>query len=340
VTADQPVARADQPGDVFPINVANALSVSAGDAAAAMLKQAGEKVSTGDVLAESNGLFGFFRQTCHSPQTGTIESISSVTGQVILRGTPRPVEVNAFVAGEVVDVLPGEGVTIETEAAFIQGIFGIGGECNGPLQVLVSSPDEDLVPELFRPEHAGCVIVGGRRIHGDAVARARELGVKGIIAGGIDDQDLMEILGYDLGVAITGSEKIGITVIITEGFGEIAMSQRTFSLLKSFHGELTSINGATQIRAGVLRPEIVIPLMGAVENSSSVAERAVAGELEIGADVRLIRDPYFGELGTVSELPVDPQRLASGSKARVLKVRCQSGEEVIVPRANVEIVVE
>ena len=32
------------------------------------------------------------------------------------------------------------------------------------------------------------------------------------------------MLGYDLGVAITGSERIGLTVVITEGFGEIAMS--------------------------------------------------------------------------------------------------------------------
>ena len=31
------------------------------------------------------------------------------------------------------------------------------------------------------------------------------------------------MLGYDLGVAVTGSEKLGLTLIITEGFGEIAM---------------------------------------------------------------------------------------------------------------------
>ncbi len=340
VTADQVVARTDQPGDIIPVNVANVLSVGSADAAAAMLKKIGEQVEAGELLAQSNGLFGYFRQRCDAPHAGTIESISSVTGQVILRGEPRPVEINAFVAGHVIEVLPQEGVVIETNAAFIQGIFGVGGERTGPLRVLVASPDEDLHPSLFQPEHAGCIVVGGRRILGAAVARARELGVRGIIAGGIDDQDLKEILGYDLGVAITGSEPIGITIIITEGFGEIAMSQHTFALLNSLNGKLASINGATQIRAGVLRPEIVVPLDNVTDNSSAVAERVSAGELEIGANVRLTRDPYFGELGVVTELPVETQVLASGSKARVLKVRRQSGSVVVVPRANVEIVIE
>jgi hypothetical protein len=43
-------------------------------------------------------------------------------------------------------------------------------------------------------------------------------------------------------------------------------------------------------------------------------------------------------LGTVSALPVDPQVLGSGSRARVLEVVCGNGKRVIVPRANVEII--
>ena len=81
-----------------------------------------------------------------------------------------------------------------------------------------------------------------------------------IISGGMDDEDLKEILGYDLGVAVTGSEHIGTTLIITEGFGDIAMAERTFNLLKEREGSEAAVNGTTQIRAGVMRPEIVIPL--------------------------------------------------------------------------------
>ena len=106
----------------------------------------------------------------------------------------------------------------------------------------------------------GCVVVGGARMTLEAIERARSVGAAAIVSGGIDDADLETFLGYNLGVAITGSEKIGLTVIITEGFGEIAMAERTFALLAKHQGADVAVNGATQIRAGVMRPEMVIPL--------------------------------------------------------------------------------
>ena len=42
--------------------------------------------------------------------TGTVESISAITGQVILREPPLPVQVRAYVDGTVVQVNEGEGV--------------------------------------------------------------------------------------------------------------------------------------------------------------------------------------------------------------------------------------
>ena len=37
------------------------------------------------------------------------------------------------------------------------------------------------------------------------------------------------------------------------------MAQKTFDMLKHRAGSIASINGATQIRAGVVRPEIIVP---------------------------------------------------------------------------------
>ena len=60
--------------------------------------------------------------------------------------------------------------------------------------------------------------------------------------------------------------------------------------------------------------------------------------LAIGTPIRVIRDPYFGAIGTVAALPEAPQVLGSGSKSRVLDVSLESGEVVTVPRANVELI--
>ena len=339
VTSQQVVARTYLPGDILPINLANVIGVSASDVPACMLKKVGDEVDTDELLAKSPGIFGLFQKEFHSPSYGKIETISNVTGQILLRGEEIPVEVKAFLGGEVVEVIPEQGVEIEADVAMVQGIFGIGGEAYGTITLACDAPTDELRPDLITPDMQGKIVIGGARMTGDAIQRAIEVGAAAVISGGLDDQDLREILGYDLGVAITGSEKIGTTLVITEGFGEIAMAQRTFDLFRHFAGREASVNGATQIRAGVMRPEILIPLV-AEEISEHEDFSTHHGTLEPGASIRIIRDPYFGVLGEVAELPHELQLLESGSKARVLTVTADDGATLTVPRANVELIEE
>ncbi len=333
----QVVAETFMPGEVTPLNMANLLSLPPADVPECMLKKEGDRISVGDALARTKGIFGRFRSEYLSKVEGTIESISSVTGQVIVRGEPMPLQVHAYLAGSVVEVLPGEGCVIEASASFIQGIFGIGGETFGPIRLAVASHDQALTDDLIGPDMKDAVVVGGARLTEQALEKARTVGVSAVVSGGIDDQDLKKFLGYDLGVAITGSEDVGLTLIVTEGFGDIAMAERTFNLLASRQGADAAVNGTTQIRAGVLRPEIVIPWTDGEKADETVSTES-AGYLEIGVQVRVIRDPYFGKIGSVSALPPEPQVLESGSKARVLEVQFDSGEDVIIPRANVELI--
>lgn len=336
VDARQVVAETFMPGDIAPLNLAKLLSMPPSDVPDCILKKEGDRVEAGEVLARTKGIFGKFRTEYKSESAGTIESISAVTGQVILRGAPQPVQVKAYLTGRVVQVIPGEGCTIEADVSFVQGIFGIGGETFGPLRMACKRHDQELAEDLITADLKGCVAVGGARVTAQAIERARKCGVSAVIAGGIDDADLEAVLGYNLGVAITGSERIGLTVVITEGFGEIAMARRTFELLASHDGDEAAVNGTTQIRAGVMRPEIVIPLKA--DRRVEIASAAAEGRLAIGAPVRVIRDPYFGLIGKVTALPPEPQTLQSGSKARVLEVTFESGEGVIIPRANVELI--
>lgn len=337
VKAEDVVAQADLPGNVQLVNIANLLSVPPEEIAEYMLKPVGETVSKDEVIATTKGIFGLFKSQALSPIDGTIESVSDVTGQVILREPPVPVEVKAYTDGTVTETVPNEGVTVETYGSYIQGIFGVGGETVGSLTIVAESPSDELTADQILPEHRDNILVGGSLVATEAIQKAIEQGVKGIIAGGIDDADLRELLGYELGVAITGSEALGITLVITEGFGSIAMAEQTFSLLKARESRQTSINGATQIRAGVVRPEIVIPLLSETTGSTSDAEDGASeGVLEVGSSVRIIREPYFGKLGRVTELPVELHNLETEAQVRVLCVELENGEQTTLPRANVE----
>ena len=337
VSARDTVARTFIDGYIVPLPLAALLSVPAADVAELLLVKLGDAITVGQVIARSKGIFGFGKKEVASSAAGTVESVSTSTGQLIVRGAPIAVETKAYVAGRVIEIMEHEGAVIEVDAALIQGIFGVGGETMGTICVAVDAATVVLDAAHIKPTMKGAVVIGGARVTAAAVKAAQTAGVAALIAGGIDDSDLHAILGYDLGVAITGTEKIGITIVITEGFGDIAMAARTFALLQSFAGREASVNGATQIRAGVMRPEIVIARI-ASDAVPPQGARPEEGALEIGTQVRLIRDPYFGRLGIVAALPNEPAVLESGSKARVLEVTFDDGQRAVVPRANIELI--
>jgi hypothetical protein len=263
-----------------------------------------------------------------------LESVSGITGQLMLREPPVPVEVNAYVRGVVEEVLPGEGVVVGARGALLQGIFGVGGETWGPVSLAVDSREAELTPVRLRPEHRGHVVVGGSRVSWEALLRARDLGGAAVVVGGFDDVDLTRLLGRDLGVAITGSEDVGLTLVLTEGFGRLAMSVRAWDLLAARQGRLASVSGATQIRAGVLRPEVLIPAAG---EHPEGPELEPGTDLVVGSLLRVIREPWFGRLGRAVELPPAPVRLETEALVRVLLVEfLDDGSRAMIPRANVE----
>ncbi len=339
VKPDTVVARTLLPGNVEPINVANILGIPPEDIMDCMTKKEGEKVKQGEVIAKSKSFFGLFSSEAKTRADGSVESISSVTGQVLIRGNPIPVEIKAYLEGEVVELFEKEGVAVSTWGSFIQGIFGIGGETHGEIKVVTKDNTEILSDKLIDKNCKDKVVVGGSLVTADAIKKAISFGAKGIVVGGFSDKDLRDFLGYDIGVAITGSEELGITLVITEGFGQINMAEITFDLLKSKEGQMACINGATQIRAGVIRPEVVIPVQEDVHKKEKREELGNIG-LTVGYPIRVIRDPHFGRLAKVSALPPALQKLESESSARVLEVEFEDGTKAIIPRANVEMLEE
>lgn len=337
VSYDSVVAKTAVPGDPELVKATDLLGVDASEVRDFILKKEGDRVSKDELLGRFSMLFGLIKREVFAPIDGEIETISELTGQLIVRPAPVPVEIKAYIPGEIVEVMPMEGVVIEANAAFIQGILGIGGESHGKIKILVDSPGDELTADMISPRDKGCILIGGSLITYEAFKKAVSVGASGLVAGGINYSVLTKILGKPIGVAITGEEEIGTTIIITEGFGKMDISRRTFNLLQKFEGNIAAINGATQIRAGVLRPEIIVPHDEIV--SHTTGDELVSG-IQAGTPVRLIREPYFGSIGVVVGLPVELHKMESGSRVRVMVVELDDGKEVLVPRANVEIIEE
>ncbi len=336
------VARTELPGPMQTVKLAEQMGVEPSEVRGALRVAVGDKVEKGALLAQTKGLFGWFKSEFKSPVAGTIEMLSEQTGHLGIRMAPTPVEKDAYIRGIVKEVIPEEGVIVECRGALVQGIFGVGGERQGKIAVVTDGADSILTDTLITPEHAGCILVGGSNVTAAALRKAAQVGTAAIVVGGIVDRDLIEYLrealkdpSFDIGVAITGHEPIPFTLVVTEGFGTIRMAHRTFELLKSLNGASASVNGATQIRAGVIRPEVIAPSDAA---GSATADEAGSSQLIVGTHIRVIREPYFGQLGHVTALPPELQQVESETHVRVLQARLEDGREVTVPRANVEII--
>jgi len=329
VKSDQIVASAKIPGNVQMINVSNKLNIDPNQIIDCMLCKVDQEVKKGEVVARSKGLFGFFRSEVKSPMDGVLINISDITGQIIISEKPIPIEVDAYIDGKIQEVYKKEGVLISAHGVLIQGIIGIGGEKKGTLKIIENISDLDKI-DLS----TDMVVVIKSFIDYGAYQKINKLGLKGIICGGIDYESLTKILGYPLGVAITGSEDV-TTVVVTEGFGNINMSDRTFELLEKYKNSYCSINGATQIRAGVMRPEVIINLDFDIENINDNKDESL---ILVGSKVRIIRDPFFGLIGIVSALPSELVKMKTETMVRAAEVTLGDGTKKIIPRANLEVI--
>jgi hypothetical protein len=335
VQSDTVVAEAEREGELRIVRVAEVLSVPPHEACQRMTVQPGSSVECGDIIAELRGLWGLFKTQVQAPIAGIVEFISEATGHVGIRAPSGTIAVRAYIRGVVERIEPGRGAVIRAEATVVQGIFGVGGERSGVIMMLPVRPDQRVGVGDIPEQCEGAVLIGGHSPSIEALRIAAARGAVGFVTASIDDVTLAQYVGYDIGIALTGDEQVSMTLIITEGFGTLAMNERVVSLLSRASGAQASINGATQVRAGAQRPEIITRV---TQEEGTRGEQS-QGALEVGSRVRIVRVPYFGVQGRVVALPKELTQIETGAMARVALVALESGESTVaVPRANVELV--
>ena len=197
--------------------------------------------------------------TVPSPIYGRLVAVDPAAGKVTLAPLFSSTEVPAYIRGRVAQVSP-TAVDIEATAIVIPGVYGVGGETWGRLVVL-AGPGEDITVDRIRaagPGLDGTVIAGPATATAEALLAAREAGVRGVILAYLAQMDLCTLAGGEINMAITGQENLGVTVVLIEGFWPASMPPHVWRVLVGHEGETVSLNGTTQIRSGVIRPEVII----------------------------------------------------------------------------------
>jgi hypothetical protein len=342
VTAEQVIGRAELLGEAVVVRVAEELGCTPSEVPHQVAVKNGDAVKRGDILATQRVLWGLFKTEVRAPVGGVIERISDITGSLMIRLPSQQITVAGYLPGTVVSIEEGIAVSLSATCAFVQGVFGVGAESHGKVTMLPSFASDTVSVDILPSSCSGLLLVSRDAPSLHLLYEAGRRGCRGWIAGSIEDVILESFAQKRFGVAVTGDEQVPFPLVITEGFGAIPMSDRAMDLFIANQGAIACISGITQVRAGAVRPEILIPLPETLQVHTEATSDQEHG-LRVGSTVRCIRHPVFGRQGVITALPADPQVIGTGAHARVAEVTLRSdpvsGEEVsiLIPRANLEV---
>ena len=196
------------------------------------------RVAVGDELERGQWLAAISvgGKISKSPVRGRVSRIDKHFGMVMIEPLLEELEVEAWLPGTVESVTA-RGCTIVNEGIDIYGVWGSGGEAHGLLTMGGIEP--------------GCVAVL-ERADAAAIAECRETGVAGLIAGGVDLEDVLE-------------PQLGFTLVMTGAFGASSIAKELHTVLSAHEGGLALVDGITQLRVGVRRPRIILPSEGGLQ---------------------------------------------------------------------------
>jgi hypothetical protein len=111
-------------------------------------------------------------------------------GWQIAVGNPAEV-LEAPAAGIVREARPGMALILETDGPALPGAHGAGSPARGRLEI-AGGADAELRPSALDVGRAGTILVVGSRVDAETLIRARAMGVRGVIVGGLSEKDLRD----------------------------------------------------------------------------------------------------------------------------------------------------
>lgn len=310
------IAHANLSPEHILLNVAGGLGLGVLEIDEYIQRQAGELVSEGDIIA---GPVGLAQRVVRAPRSGRVILIRN--GKVLLEVDSPPFVLRAGLPGVVISLIPERGAVIEGTGALIQGVWGNGRVDYGLLHVLAKKPEDLLAPDQLDASMRGSVILAGFCGEKSVLQVAAELPLRGLILSSMASS-LVSVAG-----------KMEYPIVVVEGYGLLPMNSAAFNLLSTSDRREIALNAEPFDRFANTRPEIVIPLP-TTEQPTEPLESVV---FSTDQQVRIVRAPYKSQIGTIVALRQLMKILPSKVRAPAAEISLESGETVVLPLANLEV---
>jgi hypothetical protein len=280
------------------------------------------QVKAGDIVNKEQPLaqrMGLVPQILHAPGYGRVILVGS--GHILMENGEETYELRARIPGKVTRLIVERGVEITFNGALVQGVWGNGQMGLGLMMQVITSPDDLLSVNQIDISLRGSILLAGHCNDAVVLQAAGDLPVRGMILGSLSPS------------LIPLAEQMNYPIIVVDGFGQKPMDNVAYNLLTTNAKREVTINAEPFDWQSGIRPEILIPMPVAEEPPLLRNEETFAPDQE----VRLTRAPHAGATGTLSKLIPGLTVIPSGLRVAVAEVRLGSGEQVVVPLANLEV---
>lgn len=283
-----------------------------------VLVKEGDKVEVGTPLARKKRLIG--QQTFESPLEGEIAKIYS--GRIVIKQATDYIELRSMIKGDVIHYIGDRGVTLEIIGSQIQAMWSTGDVAYGQLRVVGDKANRTLNLADISDDISNQILAAGHLDSLDTVLTAVQEGAKGFVFG---------TMSAELAVAC---QDIDTTLLLTDGFGEHGMASPIFDQLQRLVNKDATIFARDGVNANQ-RAELIVPQAG----RPSLEEPEYNETLQVGHTVRILRQPYLGQTGTVEYVFNKFHKTPSGVRVRGANVRLPNGQTVFVPAANLDAII-
>lgn len=323
------------------VRLAAQLQVDPKEAPLYLTRKLGTRIYQGELLAQRTGRLGFGKKLVVSPADGILEYYDPESGDLKIKFAPKKFKLISGVYGVVDKVEPTlDCAVIRTMCDIVVGLFGSGKERSGILQIL--GPSEMLTSSRqIGPEHKGNILVGGGLIFLDALQKALSLQVGGIITGGVDAATYKGMTGRYLDISKQKQSDVGVSLMVTEGFGSVPIGLDIYQILKLHEGKFAVLDGN---KARLILPSSDQNSIMYIRKCALPPQSLIMADfdkeltqLKLGMLVRVVSATYLGTQGRVVAVDDKMTTLPSGVSAYMVVIETKD-KKIKVPFNNLEII--
>jgi hypothetical protein len=313
VHPDDIIAVASTPSGLQTVDIARGLGVPTSEAHQYLVRQMGESLDEGDIIAQYEGRIS---RLVRMPVNGVF--LDFIDGKAVIASDRSKTQLKARIRGAVETVIPERGVTVSVEGSLLQGVWGNGKVDEGKLKILGNSLEDPLFTQIGDEVEPDQILAAGVCSEKQMMINLANCGAKGLIFSSMSPR------------LIPLAEALPIPVILLQGFGDLEMDHETQAILESREGDETVVMAVHPNDIPEQRPEVIIP----GGEGEPLEETAYREELALGSSVFVLTGKNRGKTGEVVEISEHQMTFESGILGLLAGIRTSEDQVIQVPCPN------